>query len=148
MEGKVEKSISLVKRFGNWYYSKRKRDEKIDKLLETNEANTKMNEEILTKYLATLNEFKKISKEIKKIDTFGNDLADIKKGLQKSLLYSIRETHAEYCYKRKWITAEEKKEFHETYKIYHSLGENGVADGYYDEVMALPEREIGGENNV
>ena len=66
MEGKVEKSISLVKRFGNWYYSKRKRDEKIDKLLETNEANTKMNEEILTKYLATLNEFKKISKEIKK----------------------------------------------------------------------------------
>lgn len=148
MEQKVEKSLSLIKRFGNWYYSKRKRDEKIDKLLESNEANTKMSQEILMKYLATLNEFKEISKEIKKIDEFQKDLRSIKQGLQKSLLYSIRETHAEYCYRRKWVTAEEKKEFCETYKIYHSLGENGVANGYYDEVMALPEREIGGENDV
>lgn len=148
MEQKVEKSLSLIKRFGNWYYSKRKRDEKIDKLLESNEANTKMSQEILMKYLATLNEFKEVSKEIKKIDEFQKDLRSIKQGLQKSLLYSIRETHAEYCYRRKWVTAEEKKEFCETYKIYHSLGENGIANGYYDEVMALPEREIGGENDV
>ena len=43
---------------------------------------------------------------------------------------------------RGWATEAEKREVEEIYKIYHDgLGGNGQGERYYDQIMALDERE-------
>ena len=44
---------------------------------------------------------------------------------------------------RGWRTKEETKEVEELYGLYHKkLEGNGQGTSYYDEIMALPEKEI------
>lgn len=150
IEQNVEKSVSFFKKIGNWYYSARVRKEKIDTLIKQYESLITKNQELKTQdtelmdqILNIMTSIQGIEKEMTRLDDINADIKDVKKGLQKSLLFTLRNLHEELVYKRKWATASEKKEFCETYKAYHKLGENGVADSYFKEVMALPERHPG-----
>ena len=67
-----------------------------------------------------------------------NDLTLFAKGLQMLLRMSLR-TNGERYVKQGWVDSAKKQDYDECYNIYHALGKNGVMDGLYSEVMALPE---------
>lgn len=44
----------------------------------------------------------------------------------------------EFYMKQKWISIDNKANYDNMYKRYHSLGQNGVMDHCYEEIMELP----------
>lgn len=151
---KAEKGTSHIKRIFNFFYMNRQRREKLDKLLEQFEILQEEKRELqaqdldFIKQLTTITcAIQQIDAKLLKLDNINEDLDMIKDGLQKSLLHTLRELHYELV-SRNWCTAEEKKEFQETYDAYHALGKNGVADSYKADVLALPEKRIGDDLDV
>ena len=151
--GAFEKIISTFKKIGNAYYESKQRKEKMDLLLKQYEELMQKHEQLedqdidfSRQILEVKNMNSQICEKLGALEDIKSDLTLVKGGLQKSLLFSLRELHHELVVRRKWCTPQEKIEFNETYSIYHALGENGVADNYYREVMALPEKKPGDEN--
>lgn len=145
---KVEKGLSLFKKIGNWYYGARIRKDRIDKLIDQYEELEAEKKDLQQQDVDLIKQMVDITATVQEIESklsclgsIDKNIEMVKKGLQKSLLFSLRGIHFELVYQRKWATAQEKKEFCETYKAYHALGENGVADKYFKEVMDLPERQ-------
>lgn len=147
----AEKGVGYVQRFFDFLYNNRRRREKIDKLIAQYEKLQKENTglhkqdlDFIQQLTSLTSSIQSIDVKLLKLDDINKDLNTIKIGLQKSLLYTLREIRYELV-TRGWCTAEEKLEFQEAYDAYHALGKNGVADSYKKEVMGLPERKIGDE---
>lgn len=150
--GIVEKIISAFKKIGKVYYESKRRKEKMDlllaqyeELIHNHEALEDQDRDFSRQITDVKDMNQQICEKLEALDDIKSDLTLVKGGLQKSLLFSLRELHNELAVRRKWCTPQEKIEFQETYSIYHALGENGVADNYYREVMALPEKKPGDE---
>ncbi len=65
------------------------------------------------------------------------EIKSLKLGIQALLRDRLLESYKVYK-KRGWISIQDKENFNNMYSQYHSLGQNGVMDGVYKEVMDLP----------
>lgn len=61
----------------------------------------------------------------------------LKLGLQALLRDRLMDGYKHFK-KQGWIEVAEKENYDNMYKNYHGLGQNGVMDGMYAEIMALP----------
>lgn len=66
----------------------------------------------------------------------------MRKGLQAMLRQKQLEMHHKYVIIQKWIPVEYKASYDNMYQCYHALGNNGVMDDCYKDVMALPTEPI------
>ncbi len=66
-----------------------------------------------------------------------SEIKSLKLGIQALLRDRLLESYKIYR-KRGWISIQDKENFNNMYCQYHSLGQNGVMDGVYKEVMDLP----------
>ncbi len=73
----------------------------------------------------------------KKNKTHRLEIEYLKLGIQALLRDRLLESY-KACKKRGWISIQDKENFNNMYCQYHSLGQNGVMDGVYKEVMSLP----------
>lgn len=78
-----------------------------------------------------------ITNSINKIKIGKEDHENLKYGVQ--ALLRDRLMHEYVTYKKKgWIDVASKENYDNMYKRYHNLGQNGVMDGMYAEIMDLP----------
>lgn len=76
-----------------------------------------------------------VKEEIKVIK---EDVNLVKSGLQKDLYIDLAKIYKEYR-KKGFATLEEKRDYDSLYQAYHSLGQNGIADGMHDYIMNMRE---------
>lgn len=62
----------------------------------------------------------------------------MRKGIQALLRNDLYELYDKCVHKNGFATIDEKNNFENLYKQYHSLGKNGVMDSLNDEFMRLP----------
>lgn len=131
------KVVDFLKGIPNSYYIWKKRNEKIDRLLD-NYTNT----------LAQLDNLQKCfdvrSEELKalqrSVEIVIGHLDTVKHGTKMELFETLHNWRQLLVVKRGWASVEEKKEVEEIYTIYHDeLHGNGNGERYYKEIMALPE---------
>lgn len=67
-------------------------------------------------------------------------------GIQALLMIQLEDKHDFYI-ERGWASFREKNIYDKLYKSYHNLGENGVMDAAYREVMNLPTQQEEANNN-
>lgn len=131
------KIAEIFKGIPSAYYDWRKRNEKIDTLLD-NYANTLEKLEELQKcFNARTDELRTLQQDVK---TMIDHLNTVKHGTKMELFETLHNWRQLLVVKRGWATAEEKKEVAEIYTIYHDeLNGNGNGERYYQEILALPE---------
>ena len=139
------KIAEIFKGIPGAYYDWRKRNEKIDTLLD-NYTNTlvKLEECFNTR----TDELRTLQQDVKMIVSH---LDTVKHGTKMELFETLHNWRQLLVVKRGWATAEEKKEVEEIYTIYHDeLNGNGNGERYYKEILALPEskEEMEARQNV
>ena len=72
-----------------------------------------------------------------KRDTTREERVLLRLGVQ-ALLRNELLSQYEFYMKQKWISIDNKANYDNMYKRYHSLGQNGVMDHCYEEIMELP----------
>lgn len=143
--GKIAK---IFKGIPGAYYDWRKRNEKIDKLLD-NYTNTLIKLEELQKVFSTrTEELRALQSDVRVLIS---NLDTVKHGTKMELFETLHNWHTLLVVKRGWATPLEKKEVEEIYTIYHiELNGNGNGERYYKEILALPEskEEMEAKHNV
>ena len=119
------------------YYNWRKRNERIETLLD-NYTNT------LTEIKTLQETFNQRTEELhnlqKDVRMIISHLDTVKHGTKMELFETLHNWRQLLVVKRGWATAEEKKEVEEIFNIYHKeLNGNGNGERYYKEILALPE---------
>lgn len=66
------------------------------------------------------------------------DVSLVKNGLQKDLYIDLVNIYKQYR-KKGFATLDEKRDYDSLYQSYHSLGQNGIADGMHKYIMGMPE---------
>lgn len=142
------KFSDFFKSVPNVYYNWRKRNEKIDTLID-NYSNT------LSELKNLQSCFKDRTEELRKLQEDVNiiisHLDTVKHGTKMELFETLHNWRQLLVVKRGWATAEEKKEVEEIFTIYHDeLNGNGNGERYYKEIIALPEskEEMEAKRNV
>lgn len=144
----VGKITEIFKGIPGAYYDWRKRNEKIDKLLD-NYTNTLEKLEELQKVFSTrTEELRSLQSDVRILIS---NLDTVKHGTKMELFETLHNWHELLVVKRGWATALEKKEVEEIYTIYHDkLEGNGNGERYYKDILALPEskKEMEARHNV
>ena len=121
-----KKFVNFFKGIPGAYYDWRKRNEKIDKLLDIQKVFSERTEELRT-----------LQKDVR---IMISNLDTVKHGTKMELFETLHNWHELLVVKRGWATSLEKKEVEEIYIIYHNeLNGNGNGERYYKEIIALPE---------
>ena len=132
----ANKIANFFKGIPDTYYIWRKRNERIDTLLDN--------------YTNTLSELKELKEcfnqrtgELRELQTDVRTLIGhvntVKHGTKMELFETLHNWH-QILTRRGWATILEKKEVEEIYTIYHDeLNGNGNGERYYKEILALPE---------
>ena len=131
------KFSNILKSIPNFYYNWRKRNEKIDTLLE-NYSNTLLKiEDLQNCFSEKTEELRSLQKDVRVVI---NHLDIVKHGTKMELFETLHNWHELLVVKRGWASYSEKKEVEEIYTIYHSeLNGNGNGERYYKEIISLPE---------
>lgn len=131
------KIADFFKSVPNTYYHWRKRNEKIDTLLD-NYANTLSKiAELQICFSERTEELRSLQDDVRVIISH---LDTVKHGTKMELFETLHNWYQLAVVKRGWASASEKKEIEEIYTIYHDeLNGNGNGERYYREIMALPE---------
>ena len=131
------KVANILKSIPGAYYDWRKRNEKIDKLLD-NYSNTLIKLEKLQEVFSTrTEELRALQNDVRILIS---NLDTVKHGTKMELFETLHNWHQLLVIKRGWATALEKKEVEEIFTIYHDeLNGNGNGERYYKEILALPE---------
>jgi hypothetical protein len=121
------------------YYNIRRRNEKIDLLLQTHTDTLAELKNLQNCFSERTEELKKLQNDVK--DIIGS-LNTVKHGTKMELFETLHNWRQLLVVKRGWATIEEKREVEEIYIIYHDeLHGNGNGERYYKEIIALPESE-------
>ena len=75
-----------------------------------------------------------------RLDNLTKDLVVIKDGLQKDMYIDLFHLGEEFK-DAGWCSRAEKTDFDKIYWSYHNLGQNGMADALYNQVMQLPDEK-------
>ena len=131
------KFLNFFKSVPNTYYNWRKRNEKIDTLLE-NYANTLSKiDELQDCFSTRTEELRSLQEDVR---TIIGHLDTVKHGTKMELFETLHNWYQLLVVKRGWATFSEKKEVEEIFTIYHDeLNGNGNGERYYKEIMILPE---------
>lgn len=131
------KVMDFFKSVPNTYYNWRKRNEKIDTLLD-NYANTLSKiEELQHCFSDRTEELRSLQEDVR---TIIGHLDTVKHGTKMELFETLHNWFQLLVVKRGWAAPSEKKEVEEIFIIYHDeLNGNGNGERYYKEIMALPE---------
>lgn len=131
------KFSNILKSIPNFYYNWRKRNEKIDTLLE-NYSNTLLKiEDLQNCFSEKTEELRSLQKDVRVVI---NHLDIVKHGTKMELFETLHNWHELLVVKRGWASYSEKKEVEEIYTIYHTeLNGNGNGERYYKEIISLPE---------
>ena len=131
------KFSNILKSIPNFYYNWRKRNEKIDTLLE-NYSNTLLKiEDLQNCFSEKTEELRSLQKDVRVVI---NHLDIVKHGTKMELFETLHNWHELLVIKRGWASYSEKKEVEEIYTIYHAeLNGNGNGERYYKEIISLPE---------
>lgn len=131
------KIAEIFKGIPGAYYNWRKRNEKIDTLLDNYINTLKKLEELQKNFNARTDELRALQQDVKAMI---NHLNTVKHGTKMELFETLHNWRQLLVIKRGWATAEEKKEVDEIYTIYHDeLNGNGNGERYYKEILELPE---------
>ena len=131
------KIAEIFKGIPGAYYDWRKRNEKIDMLLDNYTNTLAKLEELQKSFNARTDELRTLQQDVK---TMINHLDTVKHGTKMELFETLHNWRQLLVVKRGWATAEEKKEVVEIYTIYHDeLNGNGNGERYYKEILELPE---------
>jgi len=87
--------------------------------------------------------FNRLSSKVKERN---KNEALLKKALQALLRDRLRQSYIHFVHKKKMDLAD-KENFSNMYNVYHSLGENGLMDDMYAQIMSLP-ISCGGDDNI
>lgn len=131
------KALDFFKSVPNTYYNWRKRNEKIDTLLD-NYANTLSKiEELQLSFSDRTEELRSLQADVR---TIIGHLDIVRHGTKMELFETLHNWYQLLVVKRGWATFSEKKEVEEIFTIYHDeLNGNGNGERYYKEIMTLPE---------
>lgn len=130
------------------YYDWRKRNEKIDKLLDNYTNTLNKLEELQEVFSTRTEELRALQGDVRILIS---NLNTVKHGTKMELFETLHNWHELLVIKRGWATALEKREVEEIYTIYHDeLNGNGNGERYYKEILALPEskEEMEAKRNV
>lgn len=139
----MSKILDFFKKIPAAYYNWKKRNENLEKFLESSQKNEERignidrNVSALSESVNSLKEQIKDTRE--EIGQINGRLEIIGRGTKMELfdtLHSWRMT----LVAKKWASVQEKKEVETIWKIYHEgLKGNGQGEHYYNEIMDLPE---------
>ena len=142
------KIAEIFKGIPGAYYDWRKRNEKIDMLLDNYTNTLAKLEELQDRFNTRTDELRLLQQDVKMMISH---LDTVKHGTKMELIETLHNWRQLLVVKRGWATAEEKKEVEEIYTIYHDeLNGNGNGERYYQEILALPEskEEMEAKNHV
>lgn len=142
------KIAEIFKGIPGAYYDWRKRNEKIDMLLDNYTNTLAKLEELQESFNTRTDELRMLQQDVKMMISH---LDTVKHGTKMELFETLHNWRQLLVVKRGWATAEEKKEVEEIYTIYHDeLNGNGNGERYYQEILALPEskEEMEAKNHV
>lgn len=132
-----KKIVNFFKGIPGAYYDWRKRNEKIDKLLDNHTNVLDKLEELQKVFSERTEELRTLQKDVR---IMISNLDTVKHGTKMELFETLHNWHELLVVKRGWATSLEKKEVEEIYTIYHDeLNGNGNGERYYKEIIALPE---------
>lgn len=144
----MKKIVDIFKGIPGAYYNWRKRNERIDILLDNYTNTLSKLEELQNSFDIRTEELRALQKSVHIM--LGN-LNIVKHGTKMELFETLHNWRQLLVVKRGWATVEEKKEVEEIYTIYHKeLNGNGNGERYYKEILALPEskEEMEAKQNV
>lgn len=142
------KIAEIFKGIPSAYYDWRKRNEKIDMLLDNYTNTLAKLEELQECFNTRTDELRALQQDVKMMISH---LDTVKHGTKMELFETLHNWRQLLVVKRGWATVEEKKEVEEIYTIYHDeLNGNGNGERYYKEILALPEskEEMEARRNV
>lgn len=152
-------AFKIVRTCGDSYYNHRKRDEQIEYIVESytkNEDTLKVLVENIDRLdktiellsnrvdanrLSRLEAMDSLKKEfVEEMKKTNSALDLLKYGVQQELRASLI-SRRDALVRQKWASYADKRDYQKMYKAYEGLGENGIAEEHYNEVIALPEQE-------
>lgn len=142
------KVAEIFKGIPGAYYDWRKRNEKIDKLLDNYTNTLDKLSELQEVFSTRTEELRSLQSDVRILIS---NLDTVKHGTKMELFETLHNWHELLVVKRGWATALEKKEVEEIYTIYHDkLEGNGNGERYYKDILALPEskEEMEARHNV
>ena len=139
-------AFKIVRTCGDSYYNHRKRDEQIEYIVKSYTKNEDTTIELLSNRvdsnrLSRLEAMDSLKKEfVEEMKKTNSSLDLLKYGVQQELRASLI-SRRDALVRQKWASYTDKRDYQKMYKAYEGLGENGIAEEHYNEVIALPEHE-------
>ena len=131
------KVADFFKAIPSAYYDWRKRNEKIDALLDNYNSTLDLLTKLQSNFDVRTNELRALQSDVRTIISL---LDTVTNGTKMELFETLHNWRELLVVKRGWASPEEKKEITEIFTIYHDkLDGNGNGERYYKEIMALPE---------
>ena len=131
------KVADFFKAIPSTYYDWRKRNEKIDALLNNYNSTLDLLTKLQSNFDDRTDEFRSLQDDVRTIITI---LDTVTHGTKMELFETLHNWRELLVVKRGWASPEEKKEITEIYTIYHDkLNGNGNGERYYKEIIELPE---------
>ena len=131
------KIADLFKAIPSAYYDWRKRNEKIDALLDNYNSTLDLLTKLQSNFDVRTNELRALQSDVRTIISL---LDTVTNGTKMELFETLHNWRELLVVKRGWASPEEKKEITEIYTIYHDkLSGNGNGERYYKEIIELPE---------
>ena len=131
------KVANFFKAIPSIYYDWRKRNEKIDALLNNYNSTLDLLTKLQSNFDDRTNELRSLQDDVRTIITI---LDTVTHGTKMELFETLHNWRELLVVKRGWASPEEKKEITEIYTIYHDkLNGNGNGERYYKEIIELPE---------
>lgn len=131
------KVADFFKAIPSAYYDWRKRNEKIDALLDNYNSTLDLLTKLQSNFDIKTNELRALQSDVRTIISL---LDTVTNGTKMELFETLHNWRELLVVKRGWASPEEKKEITEIYTIYHDkLSGNGNGERYYKEIIELPE---------
>ena len=131
------KVADFFKAIPSAYYDWRKRNEKIDALLDNYNSTLDLLTKLQSNFDIRTNELRALQSDVRTIISL---LDTVTNGTKMELFETLHNWRELLVVKRGWASPEEKKEITEIYTIYHDkLSGNGNGERYYKEIIELPE---------
>lgn len=131
------KVADFFKAIPSAYYDWRKRNEKIDALLDNYNSTLDLLTKLQSNFDVRTNELRALQNDVRTIISL---LDTVTNGTKMELFETLHNWRELLVVKRGWASPEEKKEITGIYTIYHDkLNGNGNGERYYKEIIELPE---------
>lgn len=131
------KVADFFKAIPSAYYDWRKRNEKIDALLDNYNSTLDLLTKLQSNFDVRTHELRALQSDVRTIISL---LDTVTNGTKMELFETLHNWRELLVVKRGWASPEEKKEITEIYTIYHDkLNGNGNGERYYKEIIELPE---------